>query len=83
MPTLVLDLESSSMCCNLHWSSGFSANEEYQNISLNAYVTLSFIGGEKSIIIWLKWLIFIAFSRQLMVSLLSALTAVASIDSCY
>ena len=28
-----------------HWSSGFSANEEYWNISLKAYVSLSLIGA--------------------------------------
>ena len=31
-----------------HWSSGYSANEEYCDISLKAEVSLSLIGREKS-----------------------------------
>ena len=34
-----------------HRLSGFSANEEYWNISLKAYISLSLIGGEKSSIV--------------------------------
>ena len=61
------------------------ANEEYWNISLKADVSLFLIGQEKSsrflhnidrrrYLVWFKWLIFIAFSGQLMVSLPPCLT---------
>ena len=63
-----------------HWSNGFSANEEYWNISLKADVYLSLIGRQKEAefyhyidrrryLVWLKWFFFIVFSGQLMVSL--------------
>ena len=63
-----------------HWSSGFSANEEYLNISLkHMYLYLSLAESKvaefyhnidrRRYLVWLKWLIFIALSRHLMVSL--------------
>ena len=73
VPTLALDLESSSMCCNLplvEWL--LSQWGILKHFPQSICIFISHWWREKwqsSIIIWLKWLIFIAFSRQLMVSL--------------
>ena len=41
MPTFVLDLESSQCVAISHWSSGFSANEEFP--SKQMYLNLSLV----------------------------------------